>query len=202
MRACKTGSHIQGQRERGLQAELSTVQLADGSLLSWCIELTEAANGGMFGLCRLGLQSSPDPDSMGEANLFPVKKRLWLIPELQGQVTRRRNSTGTHRSLEMAMGTVNLRVQRSSNPGYGDNRDADRTPAESSAFRQQVLIRWSPNQVCGKATMQKECMGYKCLSSLTIQASSAGCETPCSPVGGAEPPVPSTTACVPFAVWS
>lgn len=74
---------------------------------------------------------------------------------------------------------------------------------QPSDSNEQVLIRWGPNQACGKATMQKQCMGYKCLSSLAIQASSAGCDAPCSDhalVGGAGPPVPSTTACVPFAV--
>lgn len=81
MRACKAGSHIQGQRARGAQSWAMTVQLADGSLLSWCIALKEAAKGSIFGL---GLQSSPDPDSTGEeASLFPVKKRLWLIARLK-----------------------------------------------------------------------------------------------------------------------
>lgn len=64
---------------------------------------------------------------------------------------------------------------------------------QPSDSNEQVLIRWGPDQACGKATVQKQCVGYKCLSSLAIQASSAGCDTPCSghvPVGGAGPPVP------------
>lgn len=49
MRVCRASSYNQNGGTEGLRAELTTTQLADGSLLSQQ-ELTEDAKGNMFGL--------------------------------------------------------------------------------------------------------------------------------------------------------
>lgn len=57
MRVCRAGSYNQNGGTEELRAELSTTQLADGSLLSRQ-ELTEDAKGNMFGLSEVGTHDS------------------------------------------------------------------------------------------------------------------------------------------------
>lgn len=125
-----------------------TVQLAAGSVLSWCIALTEAAKGSsIFGL---GLQSSPDPDFTGEeAQFIPSEEEA--VADSQTQRTSDKGKEQHWYTQKPRNGKECSKSQSAEKlkPWLWGQQGIQTGPelrAQPSDSNEQVLIRRDPNQ--------------------------------------------------------